>query len=261
MEDSTNAAPSIGCILKGRLAFVTGAGRGNGRAIALGLAQAGAAVLVTDVDLPAVEETARVIVETGASAWAFPLDVSDSEACERLAAKISRDIGPISILINNAGVLLSGRIDEVGARDRWDRTRQINIDGPYNTAAAFLESLKSTQGCIVNVGSIQSFVGGVGAAAYIASKGAIAQLTKALAVEFARYGIRVNAIAPGLIDTAMTNAVKDNDKQMKGLLAHVPMRRMGRPEELVGAIVFLTSSDASYVTGAILPIDGGYLAV
>src|ERR1019366_2795199 len=132
------------------------------------------------------------------------------EACDTLAATVVREIGPISILVNNAGILLSGRIDEAGARDRWVRTRQINIDGPYNAAAAFLESLKITQGCIVNVGSIQSFVGGIGAAAYIASKGAIAQLTKALAVEFARYGIRVNAIAPGAIETAMTLAVKDN---------------------------------------------------
>jgi meso-butanediol dehydrogenase/(S,S)-butanediol dehydrogenase/diacetyl reductase len=256
-----NMTTSASRILEGSLAFVTGAGRGNGRAIALGLAQAGAALIVTDVDLPAAEETARSIVETGASARAFQLDVSDSEACDTLAATVVHEIGPISILINNAGILLSGRIDEAGARDRWVRTRQINVDGPYNVAAAFLDSLKITQGCIVNVASIQSFVGGVGAAAYIASKGATAQLTKALAVEFARYGIRVNAIAPGAIETAMTLAVKDNDKQMKGLLAHVPMRRMGRPEELAGATVFLASRDASYITGAILPIDGGYLAV
>jgi NAD(P)-dependent dehydrogenase (short-subunit alcohol dehydrogenase family) len=261
MVNPTNAASLAGGVLEGRLALVTGAGRGNGRAIALGLARAGAPLVITDIDLPAAEDTARLIVDTGASARAFPLGVSDSEACDALAATVAREIGPISILINNAGILLSGRVDEVGARDRWVRTRQINVDGPYNTTAAFLESLKITQGCIVNVGSIQSFVGGIGAAAYIASKGAIAQLTKALAVEFARYGIRVNAIAPGLIDTAMTSAVKDNDKQMKGLLAHVPMRRIGRPEELVGATVFLASADASYVTGAILPIDGGYLAV
>jgi NAD(P)-dependent dehydrogenase (short-subunit alcohol dehydrogenase family) len=256
-----NISHSAGRILEGSLALVTGAGRGNGRAIAYGLAQAGAGVVVTDIDLAPAEETARLITETGGAAWAFRLDVSDSEACDALAAKIASEIRAISILINNAGILLGGRIDEDGARDRWVKTRQINIDGPYNATAAFLNSLRETKGCIVNVASIQSFVGGVGATAYIASKGAVAQMTKALAVELARYDIRVNAIAPGMIDTAMTSAVQQNDKQLKGLLAHVPMRRMGRPEELVGATVFLASRDASYVTGAILPIDGGYLAV
>jgi NAD(P)-dependent dehydrogenase (short-subunit alcohol dehydrogenase family) len=261
MEAKMNSSGSVPRILQGGLALVTGAGRGNGRAIACGLAQAGAAVIITDIDLAPAEEVARAIAEGGGSAWAFQLDVSDSEACSALAAKITSEIGPISVLINNAGILLGGRIDEDGARDRWVRTRQINIDGPYNATTAFLNALKETKGCIINVASIQSFVGGVGATAYIVSKGAVAQMTKALAVELARYGIRVNAIAPGIIDTAMTNAVQQNDKQMTGLLAHVPMRRMGRPEELVGATVFLASRDASYVTGAILPIDGGYLAV
>ena len=254
-------SPSSSGVLRGGLALVTGAGRGNGRAIAYGLAQAGAAVVVTDVDLAMAEETARIITEAGRSAYAFRLDVSDSEACDLLAAKITSEIGPVSILVNNAGVLLGGLVGEDGARERWVRTQKVNIDGPYNTAAAFLSALKETQGCILNVASIQSFVGGAGASAYITSKGAVAQLTKALAVEFARYGIRVNAIAPGLIDTAMTSAVKESEKHIKGLLAHVPMRRIGQPEELVGATVFLASRDASYITGAILPIDGGYLAV
>ena len=257
MSDATSTAR----VLEGGLAFVTGGGRGNGRAIALGLAQAGAAVVVTDIDLALAEETANSIAKAGASTWAFQLDVSDSEACAAMSAKITAEIGAVSILINNAGVLLGGRIDEDGAQERWAKTRQINIDGPYNVATAFLGALKETKGCIVNVASIQSFVGGVGAVAYIASKGAVAQLTKALAVELARYDIRVNAVAPGLIDTAMTSTVKQNDKRMQGLLAHVPMRRIGRPEEVVGAIVFLASKDASYITGAILPIDGGYLAV
>jgi NAD(P)-dependent dehydrogenase (short-subunit alcohol dehydrogenase family) len=260
MEFPTNISPSVNRVLDGGLAIVTGAGRGNGRAIAQGLARAGAAVVVTDIDLGPAEETTRGIVENGMSAWAFRLDVSDSEACDVLAARVSSEIGPVSILVNNAGILLAGRVDEDGARDRWVRTQRINVDGPYNVTSAFLGSLKVTQGCIVNVASIQSFVGGVGAG-YIASKGAVAQLTRAFSVEFARYGIRVNAIAPGFMDTAMTSAVKENDKHMKGLLAHVPMRRMGRPEELIGATVFLASKDASYITGAILPIDGGYLAV
>src|SRR5450631_1463366 len=119
-----NSSGSVGRILEGGLALVTGAGRGNGRAIACGLAEAGAAVIVTDIDLAPAEEAARAIAETGASAWAFQLDVSDSEACDTLAARIAGEIGAISVLINNAGILLGGRIDEDGARDRWVRTRQ-----------------------------------------------------------------------------------------------------------------------------------------
>jgi NAD(P)-dependent dehydrogenase (short-subunit alcohol dehydrogenase family) len=256
-----NITTSTARALDGRLAFVTGAGRGNGKAIACGLAQAGAAVVVTDIDLALATETSEAIAKAGASTWPLQLDVADSDACAAVAGKVSREIGAVSILINNAGILLPGRIDEDGAHERWMRTRQINIDGPYNTSAAFLGALKETKGCIVNVASIQSFVGGVGAVPYATSKGAVAQLTKALAVELARYGIRVNAIAPGLIDTPMTSAVQQDDRRMQGLLAHVPMRRIGRPEELVGATVFLASSHASYVTGILLPIDGGYLAV
>jgi NAD(P)-dependent dehydrogenase (short-subunit alcohol dehydrogenase family) len=247
--------------IEGRIALVTGAGRGNGKAIAEGLASAGADVIVTDIDGTSAREVAAKITGLGVRSWAFELDVSDAPACETLAKKIAGDIGSIDILVNNAGVLLSGRIEDDGARARWDKTRAINIDGPYNMVIAFLEALKRSKGCIVNVGSIQSFVGGVGAVGYITSKGAIVQLTKALGVELAIYGIRVNAIAPGLIDTPMTGGVQNNEKALKGILSHVPMRRIGLPEELQAAVVFLASPGASYITGATLPIDGGYLAV
>lgn len=247
--------------LDGRLALVTGAGRGNGRAIAQGLANAGAAVIVTDIDEASALETASLCKDLGVRSWAFRLDVSDASACDALAAQLAKDVGTVDILVNNAGVLLFGRMEEPGARARWEKTQSINVDGPYNLVAAFLEALKASKGCIVNVASIQSFVGGVGNVAYIASKGAVAQLTKALAVELAVHGIRVNAIAPGLIDTPMTNDVQKSEKALKGILARVPMRRIGRPEELQGGVVFLASAAASYITGVILPIDGGYLAV
>jgi meso-butanediol dehydrogenase / (S,S)-butanediol dehydrogenase / diacetyl reductase len=247
--------------LEGLTALVTGAGRGNGRAIAEGLASAGAAVIVTDIDGPNAIEVANNIARSGGKSWAFESDVGNKSDCEALAKRIEKEVGDIDILVNNAGVLLPGRMDEPGAQERWERTRSINIDGPYNVITAFLAALKRSKGCIVNVASIQSFVGGVGAVSYITSKGAVAQLTKALAVELAIYGIRVNAIAPGLIDTAMTGAVQLNEKALKGILAHVPMRRIGRPDELQGAVAFLASSSASYITGAILPVDGGYLAV
>ncbi|MGA3311304.1 MAG: SDR family NAD(P)-dependent oxidoreductase [Xanthobacteraceae bacterium] len=261
MTDENRSPARFDRVLEGEIALVTGGGRGNGKAIADGLACAGATVIVTDVDVESAEATANQIVTAGGHARAYGLDVSDSAACATLAGHITADVGHVSVLVNNAGILLYGRVDASGARERWDRTHRVNIDGPYNVTTAFLDSLKQRNGCVVNVGSIQSFVGGTGAAAYIASKGAVVQLTKALAVELARYGIRVNAIAPGIINTAMTVSVQEDKERLDKILAHVPLRRVGRPDELSGAVVFLASRYASYVTGAVIPIDGGYLAL
>src|ERR1700732_3410802 len=194
--------------LSSDLALVTGAGRGNGRAIALGLAKAGAKVVVTDIDLALAEETCHEILATGAEALALTFDVADPAGCIGAAQAVASRLGPISILVNNAGILLFGKMDEDGARERWTRTRKVNIDGPYNVVEAFIGQLKATRGAIVHVASIQSFVGAGNAVAYAASKGALAQLTRALAVELARHDVRVNAIAPGLIDTAMTARVQ-----------------------------------------------------
>ncbi len=247
--------------LTGRIALVTGAGRGNGAAIARGLAAAGARVIVTDIDLDAARMIADSIVKAGGDARGHALDVTDEDGCTKLAQDISLLVGPISILVNNAGIFMRGGLTEPDSRARWERTMEVNVQGPYNVTMAFVDQLKHTKGSIVNIASINSFVAPAGSGVYPVSKGALAQFTRALASELAPDGVRVNALAPGIIATAMTEVTRADPKRLEGVLAHVPMKRVGQPEELAGPVVFLCSEAASYITGAILPVDGGYLAV
>jgi NAD(P)-dependent dehydrogenase (short-subunit alcohol dehydrogenase family) len=247
--------------LAGRLALVTGAGHGNGAAIAQGLAKAGAKVIVTDIDKDAAHTIAEAIVKAGGEARSYALDVTDEDGCTKLAADIAMLVGPIRILVNNAGIFLRGNLVAPDGRERWDKTMAVNVQGPFNVTMAFIDQLKLTRGAIVNIASINSFVVGSGTGSYPVSKGALAQFTRALAAELAMDGVRVNALAPGLIETAMTEPTRADPKKLEAFLNHVPMKRAGQPEELVGPVVFLCSDAASYVTGAILAVDGGFLAV
>ena len=248
-------------MLQGRLALVTGAGHGNGAAIARGLAAAGADVIVTDIDKEAARAIADSIVADGGRARGFILDVTDEEGCRKLAQDLSLLVGPIRILVNNAGIFLRGNLLADDGRDRWDQTMAVNVQGPFNVTMAFLEQLKLTRGTIVNIASINSYVAQAGSGAYPVSKGALAQFTRALAAELAPDGVRVNALAPGIIATAMTEPTRADPKRLEAFLAHVPMKRVGEPEELAGPVVFLCSDAASYITGTILPVDGGYLGI
>ncbi|MBS0525293.1 MAG: glucose 1-dehydrogenase [Proteobacteria bacterium] len=248
-------------MLLGRLALVTGAGRGNGAAIARGLAAAGAEVIVTDIDKDASRTIADSIVAEGGKARGFMLDVTDEESCAKLARDVSLLVGPIRILVNNAGIFLRGNLVAADGRERWDQTMAVNVQGPFNVTMAFIDQLKLTKGTIVNIASINSYVAQAGSGAYPVSKGALAQFTRALAAELAADGVRVNALAPGIIATAMTEPTRADPKRLEAFLAHVPMKRVGEPEELAGPVVFLCSDAASYITGAILPVDGGYLGV
>lgn len=246
--------------LGGRIALVTGAARGIGRAIAQSLAAAGATVILTDIHAGEAAEAAAGIERAGGRAWSFGLDVSDHDACAALAAAVRVDTGPVSILVNSAGVIFQGRIDAEDAREKWHRTLAINVDGPFNTCRAFYPQLRETSGAVINLASIRSFVAPANAAAYATSKGAVMQLTKALAVEWAQEGIRVNAIAPGFVETSLVPAAEKTPEREAAILSRTPMRRQGRPEEIGGLAVYLASDAARYVTGAIIPVDGGYLA-
>jgi NAD(P)-dependent dehydrogenase (short-subunit alcohol dehydrogenase family) len=246
-------------ILAGKRALVTGAAHGNGRAIALGLAAHGADVVVSDVDLAGAERTAA-IRDQGRSACAFPLDVTDVEACNALARTVARDVGPIAILINNAGIIIREGIDSPRAAENWRRVLDVNLTGVFNVTHAFLPALRQTRGAIVNLGSIASFVGVGGTLGYAPSKGGVKLLTQALARDLAADGIRVNAIAPGVIATAMTEATRSDPTRLAGFMSRTPLGRVGQPEELVGPVVFLVSDMASYVNGVTLPVDGGFLA-
>ncbi len=249
-------------LLDGRLALVTGAGRGNGRAIARGLARAGARVVATDIDGDAARETARLIAgDTGGGAWAHALDVTDPAACVDLVAWVAGQAGAIDLLVNNAGIILREGIDSEHAPANWRRTLSVNLDGTFNVTHACLAALKSTRGTIVNVASIAAFAGQPGSLGYSPSKAAIRLFTQSLAAELAPHGVRVNAIAPGVIETAMTEPTLADPARREGFMRRIPMARVGQPDDLVGPVVFLSSGMSAYVTGATLAVDGGFLAV
>lgn len=245
--------------LVGTLVLVTGAGRGNGRAISMGMAAAGAQVVLGDLEGSSVDAVARDIHEQGGNARAYTLDITDAACCAALADRVAREVGDVSCLVNNAGVLLHGRFGDAQAPDKWRQTLEVNVVGTLNMTYAFLGALRKTRGNVINLGSIASFVSSSASSAYAASKGAIAQITRSLAAELAPDGIRVNAIAPGTIDTAMTSQLKTDAERLHAFQLHTPMRRIGRPSELAGPAIFLASPAASYVTGVVLPVDGGYL--
>jgi len=246
--------------LTGRTAIVTGAARGIGRAIAVGLVEAGATVVLTDVHEDEAAEAAEAIVAAGGRALARRLDVSDAAACVALADAVRREAGDLSILVNNAGVIFPGRIDEVDALEKWNRTLAINLGGAFNMCRAFHPQLRATRGAVINLASIRSFVAAGNAAAYAASKGAIMQFTKALAVEWGAEGIRVNAIAPGFIESTLVPESEKTPERETAIVGRTPLRRQGQPDEIAGTAVFLASDAARYVSGAIIPVDGGYLA-
>jgi NAD(P)-dependent dehydrogenase (short-subunit alcohol dehydrogenase family) len=252
---------SLKDLLAGKRALVTGAGQGNGRAIALGLAAHGADIVASDIDLVGAERTAADLRASGSKALAFRLDVTDAAACDALAQTISRDIGEISILINNAGIIIREGLDSPRAAENWRRVLDVNLTGVFNVTHAFLPTLRKTRGAIVNLGSIASFVGVGDTLGYSPSKGGVKLLTQALARDLARDGIRVNAIAPGVIETAMTEVTRNDPARLAGFVGRTPLGRVGQPEELVGPVVFLVSEMASYVSGVTLPVDGGFLAV
>lgn len=247
-------------LLEGQVAAITGAGQGNGAAIALGLARAGARVALVDINRDTVERTCEAIKSEGGVAQAFTHDVTDSAAVSAFRDQVVQSFGPTSILVNNAGVIRRTPIDADDYDMDWKATFAVNVDGPRHMVRAFLDDLRKTRGCVINLASIMSIVAGPGVSAYAASKGAVAQFTRALAHDMAPHGVRVNAILPGVIETPMTQTTRQSPEAIGRFMAHTPMGRVGKPEELAGPVIFLASPAASYVTGALLPVDGGYLS-
>jgi NAD(P)-dependent dehydrogenase (short-subunit alcohol dehydrogenase family) len=244
-------------LLRGKLALVTGGGSGIGEGIARAMAENGARVIVADVN---AEGAARVAAAIGGDAAHYALDVSDRDACDALAATVRAQVGPVSVLVNNAGIIRRGTLDSACVRDDWDATLAVNLDGPFNMVTAFMDQLKETQGSVINIGSIQSFVALPNSAAYTTSKGGVRALTKALAIELSPLGIRVNAIGPGLIATPLNERARQNPDYMRNFEGRIPLGRIGVPEDIAGPAVFLASDLARYVTGVTLPVDGGFLA-
>ncbi|MEQ1813912.1 MAG: SDR family NAD(P)-dependent oxidoreductase [Candidatus Nitrotoga sp.] len=249
--------------LNGKVALVTGARRGMGRTHALALAGQGAKVVITDIKLMECELVADEVRAKGGDAVCFEMDVSNKDNVDNVFDQVIAKYGRLDILVNNAGIYQSKPFLEMSEAD-WDRTIDINLKGYFLCAQrAAKEMMKNKYGRIVNIVSIASGgvgVGIAGGAHYTASKGGIIGMTETLAVELAPFGITVNAIGPGAIDTPMVSEAQLPKEVMDAMLAGVPLKRMGRPEEVSPAVVFLASEEASYVTGATLYVDGGWLA-
>ena len=244
-------------LLDGKIALVTGAGSGIGAAIAAAMAKDGARVVAVDINIGGASRTAKGIADDAAF---YACDVSDRDACDGLAAIVRRDIGSVSILVNNAGIIRRGKVTDANTRRDWDDTLAVNLDGPYNMVTAFLDQLRETKGAVVNIGSIQSFVALPNSAAYTTSKGGVRALTQALAIELSPLGIRVNAIGPGFTATPLNTDARSNAEYMANFTGRIPLGRIGTPEDIAGPAVFLASDMAGYITGVTLPVDGGYLS-
>lgn len=245
--------------IEGRVAVVTGAAQGNGKAIATGLAEKGARLALCDIQYAEVCAVAEDLVAQGYEACAYEVDVTNPVSCNAFASSARQDLGDVSILVNNAGIIRRTLPDDANFEEDWAAVLRVNADGPMYMIRAFLDQLRNMQGNIINLASIMSIATGPGLSAYAASKGAVLQMTRALAQDLAKDGIRVNAIAPGVIDTPMTEITRKDPDAIGRFMIHTPMGRTGKPEELVGPVLFLASDMSTYVTGVMLPVDGGYL--
>jgi NAD(P)-dependent dehydrogenase (short-subunit alcohol dehydrogenase family) len=249
--------------LNGKVAVITGARRGMGKSHAIALARAGVKVVASDISLEDCQKAVEEIEKAGGEAMAVKCDVSQKSEVEEMIKKTMAKFGKIDILVNNAGIAQFKPLLELTEED-WDRTIDINLKGYFLCAqAAAKEMVKQKSGVIVNIASVAMGQQGIGfpnIAHYCASKGGIVGMTEALAVELAPYNIRVNAIAPGMIETPMIDLVKQDPKMMEAMLAKIPMRRVGRPEEVSNLVLFLASDDSSYMTGSTVVIGGGWLA-
>jgi NAD(P)-dependent dehydrogenase (short-subunit alcohol dehydrogenase family) len=253
-------------LLRDHIAVVTGAGSGIGRAIALGFAREGATLAVLDINGETAAKTVADIHADGGRAQAFALDITDRLACRDVAAKVAREIGQVSVLVNNAGInrrnAFAGEPDAV-IKD-WQDIMAVNLNGLFNVTHAFLAPLRAAKGRIVNLASIQSFVHvrTPNSPAYTTSKHGVLGFTRALAAELGKDGVRVNAIGPGLIETPLNEKVRATQPELVRIfLDHTPLGRTGKPEDIVGPALFLASDLSGYVTGAIVMADGGYRTI
>lgn len=242
---------------RGRVCLVTGGGRGIGRAIALGLAAEGARVAVSARTLWQCEEVAEQMGDRG---LALELDVTDPESCERAVEQVTASLGPPTVVVNAAGISPVRQRTERHDVDAWRQILDVNLTGAYLVTRAAAAALLDRGGAVVNVASVLGTMASPRLAAYGASKAGIVQLTRTLAREWAPRGVRVNAVCPGYVETAMTASLLANDRLRAEVLAATPLGRVATVEEVVGPALFLASDEASYVTGAALLVDGGMAA-
>jgi 2-deoxy-D-gluconate 3-dehydrogenase len=245
--------------LDGKTALVTGAASGLGAAIAIALAEAGASVACHGNRRPA-DATAEHIRATGKQAQSFSADLGTAEGADKLFTSVSSAMGSPDILVNNAGTIHRSAAEEFTA-EAWNTVLQVNLTSVFRLSQlAGGAMLKAGHGKIINIASLLSFQGGIRVPAYAASKGGVAQLTKALANEWAARGVQVNAIAPGYFRTENTSALQQDETRNRQILERIPAQRWGEPEDLAGAAVFLASPASDYINGEVLVVDGGWMA-
>jgi dihydroanticapsin dehydrogenase len=251
--------------VEGLVAIVTGAASGIGEASAIRLAEDGAKVVCADLNLAGAEETANKIIKAGGVANSFKIDIADSAQCDQLATDTLARYGSIDILVNNAGVNLPGTFHEV-PNEIIQKTLQVNVAGMmYLSRACIPQMLKQKSGSIINMSSINGLVSEPYLAVYSASKGAVVMLTRGIALDYAKTGIRCNAICPGWVDTPINYAHADLlggiKKVYDGISVFQPIGRPGEPREIAHLVLFLASDEASFITGSIISADGGMSAM
>ena len=246
--------------LKNKVAIVTGSRRGIGKAIALALAKAGANIVVSDINLDDCNKLVEEIKAINGNALAVKTDVSNPEDVSQMINLTTEKFGKVDILVNNAGIYMQKSLTDVTEQD-FDRTLDINLKGVFLCSKAVVpEMIKQGKGKIINIASIAGQVGFANSSAYCASKGAIINITRELALELAQYKINVNAIGPGVIETSMTKNLLEDKATKEALLANIPLNRIGKPEDIANAALFLASDNSDYITGITLFVDGGWLA-
>ena len=256
MEESMKGFNTRTGQLAGKVALVTGASRGIGRAIALALAQQGAAVLVNyNGSLERAQEVVAEIEKNGGRAEAVGCDVADFTACGKLVEEVIGKYGHVDILVNNAGVTRDNLILRM-TEEEYDKVLNTNLKGAFNTIRHLSKYfLKQRGGKIINISSVSGIMGNAGQSNYSASKAGLIGLTKSVARELAGKGVCVNAVAPGYIATDMTDAL--SEKAREGLLQMIPMKKIGQPEDIAQMAVFLASPASDYITGQVINVDGG----
>ena len=248
--------------LNGKCGLVTGAGSGIGKSLAQGLAEAGAKVALAGRNVAKLEDAAGAINSAGLHAAPFQVDMAKPESIGALAASVLDAFGRIDFLFNNAGMIHRAPAEDFPL-DKWEEMIKVNLTGPFLLSQAVARHLiaQGTGGSIVNTSSLIAVFGGISVPAYAATKGGITQLTKSMSNDLAPHGIRVNAIGPGWVKTDMTAALQANTGRLEAISSRIPLGRWAEPEDLAGLAVFLASDASAYITGQVIFIDGGYMAM